>query len=47
MSDPSSDVGKLESAALARKARLAKLKADKEKKSGGGTNEDKSTELPK
>ena len=33
MSDPSSDVGKLESAALARKERLAKLKAAKQNQS--------------
>lgn len=49
MSDPSSDVGKLESAALVRKERLAKLRAAKEKKSAvGEDNEgDKDSELPR
>ena len=48
MSDPSSDVGKLESAALARKERLAKLRAAKEKKSDGVVNEeDKNLEVPR
>ena len=36
MSDNPNEVGKLESAALARKERLAKLRATKEQKSVGG-----------
>ena len=49
MSDPSSDVGKLESAALARKQRLEKLRAAKEKKSIGeaGKEGDSTSELPR
>ena len=49
MSDPSSEVGKLESAALARKERLAKLRAAKEQKSGlGGANDtDENSKLPR
>ena len=49
MSDPSSDVGKLESAALARKQRLEKLRAAKEKKSTGeaGKEGDSNLELPR
>lgn len=47
MSDPSSDVGKLESAALARKERLEKLRAAKEKKSTVGKEGDKDSELPR
>ena len=45
MSEPGSEVGKLESAALARKERLAKLRAAKNNKSG--ENEEKKSELPK
>ena len=45
MSEPGSEVGKLESAALARKERLAKLRAAKNNKSG--ENEEKKPELPK
>ena len=45
MSDPSGEVGKLESAALARKDRLAKLRAAKNKQSSTGGEE--KSELPK
>ena len=48
MLDHSSEVGNLESAALARKERLEKLRAAKEKKSGderNGGNQD--TQLPR
>ena len=49
MSDPSCDVGKLESAALARKERLAKLRAAKEKTVGAGEDKEGKTnsELPR
>ena len=49
MSDPSCDVGKLESAALARKQRLEKLRAAKEKKSVTGKDKEseKNSELPR
>ena len=49
MSDPCSDVGKLESAALARKERLAKLRAAKEKKSvvGEHNETDNGSEIPR
>jgi len=49
MSDPSSDVGKLESAALARKERLAKLKAAKQNQSSASevNKENVNSELPR
>jgi hypothetical protein len=47
MSDPSSEVGKLESAALARKQRLEKLRSAKENKSGEGKEVDENSELPR
>ena len=49
MSDPSCDVGKLESAALARKQRLEKLRAAKEKKSVAGEGKEvvENSELPR
>ena len=49
MSDPSCDVGKLESAALARKQRLEKLRAAKENKSVTGEDKEseKNSELPR
>ena len=45
MSEQSSEIGKLESAALARKERLAKLRAAKNNKSASG--EETKAELPK
>ena len=45
MSEQSGEIGKLESAALARKERLAKLRAAKNNKSTSG--EEKKSELPK
>ena len=45
MSEQSSEIGKLESAALARKERLAKLRAAKNNKSTSG--EESKAELPK
>lgn len=47
MSDPSCGIGKLESAALARKERLEKLRSAKEKKSGEGEEVENNSELPR